>query len=264
MESTHTLKSKIYYIFTMTKLLATLNWSGPTLNLLKHMKNLNPDKPAILHIRHTERINFTQEELHGTGDFSGYNLFSTDVGKQAAYDFGTSLPTNREYTIFHTPIDRTLETAESICQGIKSMGGKAMIAGKMSDLPILDQKARGELSRRRVLRYGIDAFPDGGAINWICGFNPPNLLKSSLEFAQELARTNMNNLRNAPSNALHVYVSHDMWVLTLMFHWFAVLPHPDGLPFLDGFLMQMNTDELQAWFRDKNRLYECPYWWPKT
>jgi len=126
----------------------------------------------------------------------------------------------------------------------------------------LDQKARSELSRRRQLRYGIGAFPDGGAINWIAGLNPTNMQKPSQEFSQEIARINMNNLRNAPSNALHVYVSHDTYVLTLMFHWFALLPDPQNVQFLGGFLMQLNTDGLQVWFRDKSRLCEYPYWWP--
>ena len=247
----------------MTQFLKSLNWSGPCLSLLEHMKSLDPEKPAILHIRHTERTSFAQEELVRQPDlYNPYALISTDTGKHAAVDFGASLPTSRQHVLFHTPVDRTLETAESICQGIRNTGGKAVLAGKFADLPVLDQKARTELARRRVLRYGIDVFPDGGAILWICGHNPTSLQKPSLEFSQEIARTNMDNLRNAPSNALHTYVSHDSWILTLMFHWFALLPDPDNVSFLGGFLMQLNTDGLQVWYRDKSRLYEYPYWWP--
>ena len=227
------------------------------------MNSLDPEKPAILHIRHTERTGYSQDELvRNPYLYNPYALASTDTWKQAAIDFGTSLPPSRLYVLFHTPVDRTLETAESICQGIRNVGGKAVVAGKFADLPLLDQKARNELARRRVLRYGVDAFPDGGAILWISGHNPTNLQKPSLEFSQEIARTNMNDLRNAASNALHIYVSHDNWILTLMFHWFALLPDPENVSFLGGFLMQPNTDGLQVWYGDESRLYEYPYWWP--
>ncbi len=122
---------------TVTIFLESLPWSRPALNLINHVKNLNPNKPAILHIRHTERTSFTKEEVDGTGDISGYNLYSTDLGKEAAYHFGASLPTSREYKIFHTSIDRTLETVESIRRGIESNGGVASIAGRMAEMPIL-------------------------------------------------------------------------------------------------------------------------------
>jgi hypothetical protein len=260
------LNQRVAAVFHVTEFLASQNWSGPCISLLKHMKSLNPDKPAILHIRHTERTSLTQEEiLRSPSTYTpGYYLPSTDIGKQAAADFGASLPTDREYTLFHTHMDRTLETAESICQGIRSIGGKALIAGEMADIPVLDQKARNELSQKRVRKYGLDAYPDEGATNWICGLNPPNMVKPSLEFAQEIAWTNMDHLRNAQSNALHMYVSHDTWIHLLMFHWFAVLPDPNNAPFLGGFLMQFDSDDIHVWFRGESKLCEYPYWWPKT
>lgn len=128
----------------------------------------------------------------------------------------------------------------------------------------MDEKARSELSKRRLHRYGFDAFPDGGAINWICGFNPMSIIKPSLEFAQDIAKICIGDLRGAGSKDLLVYVSHDMWVLTLMFHWFALLPYTEGLPFLDGFVMQLYDDGLKVMYRDKTRLYEYPHWWPAS
>jgi hypothetical protein len=248
----------------VTQFLASLNWSGPCLSLLKHIENLDSEKPAILHIRHTERTAVTEEAVNHLDDLDHQRLKSTNVGKQAAVDFGASLPTSRDYTLYHTYVDRALETAECIYQGIKNVGGKAVIAGSIPYWPVLDEKAKGELGRRRLLRYSFDAFPNRGTVNWISGLNPTNIMKPSLEFAQELARINMDNLRNAASNSLLLYVSHDQWVLTLMFHWFALLPQPEGLPFLDGFLMQLNNNGLQVWFRDKSRQYEYPYWWSNT
>ncbi|MBM3292391.1 hypothetical protein FJY84_06900 [Candidatus Bathyarchaeota archaeon] len=54
-----------------------------------------------------------------------------------------------------------------------------------------------------------------------------------------------------------------MDVLVLRFHWFAELPYTVGLPFLDGFIMHLNDDEIQVWHRDGSKYYEYPYWWPK-
>lgn len=247
----------------MTQFLASLNWSGPCLGLLEHMKSLDPEKPAILHIRHTARTFPGQGEYSRPNGIDDRKHLSTDEGKQAAFFFGASMPAERRYTLFHTYVDRARETAEEVHRGILSAGGKSEIAGEIPYTSVTDWKANNEWVR--VLQQKQGPFPDGGfqlTCNWIAGHKPETIQRPSGEFAREYARITMQNLREAPSNAFHVYVSHDTVVLALMFHWFAELPYQDGLRFLDGFLTQPNTEGLQVWFRDKSRLYEYPYWWP--
>ncbi len=36
-------------------ILESVEWSGPALSLLGHCTELDPDRPAIMHVRHTER-----------------------------------------------------------------------------------------------------------------------------------------------------------------------------------------------------------------
>lgn len=250
----------------MTEFLASLKWSGPCLSLLRHMKSLDPEKPVILHIRHTERAEFAPEDFSRLDSIDARRLVSTDVGKRAAFDFGASLPPGRQFTLFHSYMDRARETAEEVHRGILSVGGKAEIAGEIPRaraLSVVDWEANNEWIRVQQQKYG--PWPDGGfyqTCRWIAGHRPETIQRPSGEFTREYARIAVQNLREAPSHTFHIYVSHDTWVLALMFHWFAELPHQDGLRFLDGFLMQPETEGLRVWFRDTSRLCEYPYWWP--
>lgn len=245
----------------MVSTLASVGWGGPARQLLASARNL-AGRPTIMHIRHSERTTVSREEIQrGLTKFDVRNYLSTPTGMQAAMDFGSSLPVDREYTLYHTISPRTQETAEGINQGIIDAGGKARIGGTIP-VAALDYEAFNRWLQSQKW-FGRPEAAYSGTCQWIAGLVPKAILKPSGEFTQELARINMENLKDAPSNAFHIYVSHDMWILALIFHWFGIPPYLDGIRFLEGFLLQINEEGLNAWLRDRNEVFEHPPWWPK-
>jgi hypothetical protein len=238
----------------MGSILESTLWGKTALRLLLQCNELDSQHPAIMHMRHTERI----------ASFKGSdgNYASTSLGKEAAAEFGSTLPKHREYRLFHTYVDRTRETAEEIRHGIVGSGGRAELCGKISSNPTLDREA--------FLRWiqSRKWFPEDGSYNhtcqWVAGLMPDKIQEPSMGFAQVVAEIMMSNLRGASLNAYHIYVSHDMWIQAMIFHWFGVPPQPGGLRFLDGFLMQPLDGGIRAWFGGHCDLYDYPPWWPKV
>lgn len=62
---------------SMVKVLSTVNWGEPALDLLSHCCNLDQGKPAVMHIRHTERPLIDDME-------DGHNTLPTPTGREAA------------------------------------------------------------------------------------------------------------------------------------------------------------------------------------
>ena len=240
--------------------LASVDWGRPAEYLLESARRLKSGVPAVMHIRHTARTGASKSELTQVSKFDGRALLSTPLGIQASIEFGSSLPKDREYTLFHTYMDRARETAEGIHRGIIDAGGRAEIGGKIPYATVLDWEANNRWLQSKKW------FPEDGAYSsacqWLAGLVPKTIIRSSGEFAGEIARINMENLKGAPSNAFHIYVSHDTWILALIFHWFGVPPYADGVRYLEGFLLQVGEDGLNVWLRDRNELFELPYWWP--
>jgi hypothetical protein len=234
--------------------LESARWGKPALQLLSQCSELDPQRPAVMHVRHTERVN----------SFKGSDgrMASTSSGREAAAEFGTSLPLNRRYRLFHTYLERTHETTEEMHRGIVKAGGGAELCGEIRPLKTLDLEA----FQRWIQSHRW--FPEDGGYNatchWIAGLIPETIREPSMSFARGMAEIQMNNLLGAQSDAFHIYVSHDTWVQALIFHWFGVPPHPGGLRFLDGFLMQFLDEGIRAWFRGGCDVFDYPPWWPKS
>lgn len=213
-----------------------------------------------MHIRHTARATVTREELDRNTEFDGFNLLSTQTGVQAAADFGAAFPMDRDVTIYHTYVERARETAEGIRRGVAEAGGRAKLGGVIPYKMTVDADAAQRWLRSQ--RW----FPQDGAYDatrlWTAGLIPTTIYKPSLEFAQGYARVSMDNLRGAPRDALHIYVSHDNLVGALIFHWFGVPLYTDGIRYLEGFLMQVDDEGLKAWLREREGMFDLPCWWP--
>ena len=109
-------------------MLASADWGRPARQLLESAWELEQGKPAIMHIRHTARNTVTREEVQQNPRYD-QSLHSTPMGIQSAIDFGSSLPKDRRYTLYHTYFERAQETAEAIRRGILDTGGRAEMGG---------------------------------------------------------------------------------------------------------------------------------------
>jgi len=235
----------------MVSVLESVEWGGPALSLLSRCDDLDPDLPAVMHLRHTER---PMKELASPENFA---QVSTEQGKKAAYEFGTRLPLDRRYRFYHTYLERTKETAEEIKEGIVDNGGRADIIGSLPLSTIVNRERYDELGRREA-----ELMPEvlGLFYKWVGGHYPPWVRLPSLEFSQRGASIVVDNLRSAEADVFDVYVSHDVFVAPFLLHWFGVQPS-DWVSFLDGFMFQLGDERMHVYTKYGRREAYYPYWW---
>jgi hypothetical protein len=235
----------------MTSVLRSVDWGGPALALLRHCKTLDADRPAVMHIRHTER--------HLIGDIGdGHNILSTAAGKEAAQEFGSRLPLGRRYRFFHSYYERARETAEDVSEGVSAGGGKTKVVGAMDLASILDREGY----ERYVADYtDNEVSASSFFFRWVSGLIPSDVLVPSKEFAKRAAGILTGNLKGGGPDSFDVYVSHDTWVANFMFHWFGLQPPGDWYRFLDGFIVQLDDRGMDLYYREKRSRVRYPHWW---
>ena len=81
---------------SMPSILESIEWGEPALQLLAQCRNLDPDKPAVMHLRHTER------PMTGLGNPDEFKQVSMEAGKKVAHEFGERLPSKRNYRFYYT------------------------------------------------------------------------------------------------------------------------------------------------------------------
>jgi hypothetical protein len=238
----------------MTSVLARVAWGAPALSLLANAERLLPGKPAIIHIRHTERPGVTGPNSN--------TLLSTPNGKAAAIEFGEGLPAGRSYRLYHTTVGRSKESAQSIIEGIRRRGGEAEIAGEFPFRTSFDPQALDNYIDQVIRKCGDEDAAVAEMMNrWLSGLAPPDVFRPSGEFARLVADYAITRLDTATPDSIDVYVTHDTWVGSCLFHWFGIPMPLDGVRFLDGYILQPLKEDMAVWFRGKAMRFEYPHWW---
>ncbi len=232
----------------MKSILRTQGWCVPARSILEHTLKLSGMYPAIMHIRHTER-----ERAKPGGD-----PLCTEQGLKAAYEFGAGLPTDRKYRLWHTYIERSRETCLAIKSGLESNGAECTLAGEIPVNTILDPVGFREEQPRHQVVEDTDESALTYLIHWLGGQYPPTMVRPSIEFAQMVARTMLEEIGEG---SFHVLVSHDTWVAALMFHWFGLQPPRDWVNFLDGFIVELRPSAPTLITKEGTNKTELPDWW---
>lgn len=207
-----------------------------------------------MHIRHTER------PVIEPGDMNGIRMLSTELGRRAAFELGSALPSGRRYRLYHTYIERSRETAEEIHEGILSKDGISEIKGSVLLSTVVDPEKFPDYVDREIKESPREELPIKLFTKWISGHFPPWIRVPAIEFAQRVASVMMKNLESAGSDAFDIYVSHDIFVGAFQLFWFGVFPS-DWVEFLDGFILQFDDERMVV--RGKYGVLRSypPYWW---
>ena len=243
----------------MASILEEVGWGKPALSLLSQCMRLDPELPAVMHIRHTERPPSTLETTERARETGRSALLSTEKGKQAAFEFGQRLPSDRVYRVYHSPVDRAVETAEQIFKALQAAGRDVQPKGVfLKQYDDFD---------RRLDYFKKDAFEGEVAdtlqffINRLSERYPPWELESYALVARRHAAIVTENLKTAVPQSLDVYVSHDTYVAAFMFYWFSMMPREEFIEFLDGFVLQLQDDRMIVYTKDERKEVGYPYWW---
>ncbi len=227
--------------------LNSVPWGAPARALLSHAKDLVPNAPAIVMVRHSER-----EAMPEAKDLRVTPL--NERGKQAAREFGSRLPSGRAYHFRHSPLDRCRQTAEGIREGIKKQGGT------VEDISPLESLVSGYLDGEAYVRF---MFRDGVPFiyNWLAGHYPPSVMEPFQNVAQRTAAELAGLLQTAKASDTFVCVSHDHQVTAYLFHWAGILATDSYILFLDGFILQHVNGKLIVHHKNGKKELSPPHWW---
>jgi len=234
----------------MSSILESVEWGKPALALLKHCKDLDPKRPALMHIRHSERPPIHSREEGGAT--------LTETGIKAAHEFGARLPGDRSYRLYHSSSARTIETVEHINRGLVGKNARSRLYGVMPFRPQNQQEQFWDYITRDWIEGG------GGLaffVNWVGGRYPSSEMEPTLQFAMRAAAKTMDNLRQADAG-MDIYVSHYMWVALMLFHWFGgILPLDYRVMFMDGFILQLAEERMRVYTKYGKKEAYYPHWW---
>ena len=239
----------------MTSILENVEWGARVQQLLHHVRDLDPEKPAVIQIRHSERPEVNLQSMQ-----TNFSTPLTERGEKAAYQFGLDLPKERSYHLYHTDVDRTISTAEKIYQGVNDNSGVSEVKGEIPLAMTIDGAAVSQIFREMKKHYDEAEMAQAFTYRWTTGRYPPWVLMPSIEFAQIGASMIVKNLSDAGKRDVHIWVSHDSWVAAFLMHWLGESCF-DWVTFMDGFILQFNEDTITYYFRDKKKDIKYPYWW---
>lgn len=223
-------------------------WTSEAREVLEGIKLFPENSRIILIVRHSHRLD-TKDLAEGS------QMRLTPLGHEVASQFGALLPKNRHIRIFHSISPRCKETADDILKGFESISGEGEIKGSIEPL----YKIGGDFE---FFKKKIFMTPPPKFINrWAAGHYPPGLLTPLSVFSQRAAFTIWKLAEDAPSSGIDLHVTHDFIVMGLRFGWFGIGPSREGVSFLGGIVMALDTNAITLLDGRKVISTEIPYWW---
>ena len=226
--------------------LDSVDWGEPVLSLLSRFEELDEEKPAILIIRHSE-VNYRTVE-----DLIPARL--TERGEEAVHEFGSRLPRDRTYRMYHTRFHRTKQTAEGIAGGLKSIGARISFEGELPDMNLpLDER----------MSKAIWDHPEGSWFisDWLSHRLSGIVFPDPLDLAKRAANEVLLQLKGAEPGNVDVYASHGEMVALYNFYWLGISPIRGNYGYLNGFILQLNEDAITAYTHEGTRQVPYPCWW---
>ena len=198
-----------------------------TLELLHALRQQGIENYVVL-MRHAERpIDNAENDLL---------MQITDEGKQAAYEFGRRLPPEIPHRFFASPVERCVETAEFIEQGLLSAGGETeptQIAEKLYAFYVHD------LATANGLLYEMFARNEWAQFfrNWFEGKYPSEVIGDARQAAETLLNVLRDLLRPSPPGG-NICVSHDINLFLIKEYYLGLRPEDhEYIQFLEGVIV---------------------------
>ena len=226
--------------------LDSVDWGKPVLSLLSRFEGVDRSRPAVLIVRHSE-VNYQTVD-----DLIPAEL--TERGEEAVREFGSRLPADLNYRMYHTSFTRTRQTAEGITGGLKSNGARVSFRGELPGMNIpQDQK----------LVDAIWNHPEGSWFisDWLSHRLPNPLFPDPLDLAKSAAREVILQLKEAKPGNVDVYASHGEMVALYKFYWLGIPPMRGKYGYLNGFILQLDDDTFTAHTHEGTIKIPYPCWW---
>ncbi len=230
----------------MASVLESVEWGKNALEFLNLIKMIDDDKPAIIYLRHS-KADYSQVKSPKDGTL-------TEEGIQTSIEFGTKLPSEHRYRIFHSNYPRARITAEKIHRGLLNQNVESTIMGVQKNLIFSKSDEQKIMQLREV--YDTEF-----TTHWISGRFNETEVESSLELAKENARKIIKNLKEIEAGSFDVYLTHDVTIIPLMFHWFGVFHNFPWPGHLEGFILQLYEEKMVYIDKEGKHELDYPHWW---
>lgn len=224
------------------------DWTKEARLLIQGFEEFSDNPNLIMFLRHSHRESITNVEEMA-------NLGLTEQGKEVARILGGKIPTNKTIRLHYSAIPRCKETARNILRGFKDNGGKGKLKGPL--LPLY--QVEGDVD---YIVEQIFSNPDEQLINrWAAGHFPSEKIQPLHIYSHKLAKIVFNMVKEAPSNNIDIFVTHDLQVMALRFSWFGLEPKDYWTSYLGGFLISKTPLETKLISNGKILTVKTPYWW---
>jgi broad specificity phosphatase PhoE len=229
--------------------LDSVDWGKPVLSLLSRFEGVDRSRPAVLIVRHSEVNYRSVDDL--------IPALLTERGEEAVREFGSRLPADLTYRMYHTSFTRTRQTAEGIAGGLKSNGAKVSFQGKLPGMNI---------PQDQELCDAIWNHPEGSWFisDWLSHRLPNPLFPDPLDLAKKAAREVILQLKDARPGNVDVYASHGEMVALYKFYWLGIVPMRGKYGYLNGFILQLDDDTITAHTHERTSQIPYPCWWGTT
>lgn len=173
-------------------------------------------------VRHAERFPINNMA-------NALNILLTSKGKQDAYLLGQNLSRYSPFSIYHSPVPRCKETADSIREGIVNAHQKATMDGFLLDLGGPYITGNWDVIVNSIEKMGHGVF----VRKWFNNELPDDMIMSLPEAAHVQLMILVNQLRSHSNSTINV--THD-WNIMIMREYYFNLRHEEiGDPdYLDG------------------------------
>ncbi len=180
-----------------------LKWLEGARRLLKWLNTVKEDLPVLLLIRHSHRTAITSlDEMRATG--------ITDMGRAAAQEFGRRLPNTRQLELYHSFVSRCKETAESIAEGFRTIGGT------VRNIVSTDLLVGPNVTDERIWDHlGTDGDNVVSFVNmWHQSKFTPEQMETRDSFSRRISEVIIQGLKRATRGTLQIYVTHDVFLIS--------------------------------------------------
>ena len=172
-----------------------------------------------------------------------------------ARKFGKRLPKYRPIRLFHSPFKRCGETAELILEEFKKGSGRGLLKGPLKTL----YGPGASLSF-----YIIESMKRNGEqfiFRWAAGLYSDDMIKPFIPYCQNTERIIFKNINDAPPKCIDIYVTHDIFLMSLRFGWFGYPPNEKWVSFLGGMAFTLMENCILLFDIDEMIHADIPFRW---
>ncbi|MFW9949056.1 MAG: histidine phosphatase family protein [Candidatus Thorarchaeota archaeon] len=185
------------------------------------------------------------------------NMELTEEGKQIARLFGSYLPKSKNLIIFHSGVNRCLETAEQIHQGFLESGGSSLLKGECNLLRGIGLDPN--LFMEELKKYSLVDV----VIRWTAGLYPENSWPTFTSYCKRSASVIWTYLENLNQNTLVIFITHDLHSIILRYGWFGFPLDIRGIDYLGGFAFAFESNMLKVLDYGMIKTTEIPFYYKK-